>query len=184
MAIAPAIPLIIGALIAAAGTAVAVQSARSAAASRKALAERAAEIAKQNADRAVFRSTVKAQDEDRLSKILAAQNEADRAATGLSLRSGSFTLARNAENQIASLNRRRIIQGGQVEAANFLNQEAGFDAAAKQADREGRDIAVGGGLSIAGGLVGAAGGLISPAASLAPQRSPTPVSRPSTSQRL
>ena len=108
------------------------------------IAKRSAEISELNAERAVERSQIEAQDQDRLAAAVIGDVISKQAGSGLSLRSGSFTKKRASLRQLARLDTLRIRQAGDIEAFNFLQEAAGFKAEAKAFKRKAKFTAIAG----------------------------------------
>ena len=79
-----------------------------------------AKIAEDNAERAVFRSQVEAQDQDRMAAAVIGEEISKQAGSCLNLRSGSFVGKRQSLRQLARLDVLRIRQEGDIEAFGFL----------------------------------------------------------------
>lgn len=103
---------------------------------RASVADMNAQIARENANRAIERSQVEQQDQDAKSLALLGEQEAVQSASGLSLTGKSFVLTRKSARELARRDALNVIQGGQIEAYNYkveaANQEAqaGADRAA------------------------------------------------------
>ena len=119
------------------------------------IAKRSAEISRLNAERAVERSQIEAQDQDRLAAaVIGDVISNEQAGSGLSLRSGSFTKKRASLRQLARLDTLRIRQAGDIEAFNFLQEAATGRAEAKAFKRKAKFTAIAGvlkGISTIGG---------------------------------
>ncbi len=110
------------------------------------IAKRSAEISELNAERAVERSQIEAQDQDRLAAAVIGDAISKQAGSGLSLKSGSFTGKRASLRQLARLDTLRIRQAGDIEAFNFLQEAATGKAEAKAFKRKAKFTAVAGAL--------------------------------------
>ena len=118
------------------------------------IAKRSAEISELNAERAVERSQIEAQDQDRLAAAVIGEEISKQAGSGLRLTSGSFTKKRASLRQLARLDTLRIRQAGDIEAFNFLQEAATSKIEAKMFKRKAKFIAIAGvlkGISTIGG---------------------------------
>ena len=116
-----------------------------------------ASINNQNAERAIERSRIEAQDQDFIARALIGQITADQAASGLSLSSGSFALQRKTLRTLARQDAKRIVQAGDIEAFNFRVAAAGNTATAGLAKSAGFNSLVSGALGVAGDISSLAG---------------------------
>ena len=121
-----------------------------------------AQISEENAERAVFRSQVEAQDQDRMAAAVIGDAISKQAGSGLSLRSGSFVKGRASLRQLARLDTLRIRQEGDIEAFNFLQEAKGFKVEAKAFKRKAKFAVISGVLKGISGIAGSS--LISGAA--------------------
>ncbi len=110
------------------------------------IAKRSAEISELNAERAVERSQIEAQDQDRLAAEVIGDAISKQAGSGLSLASGSFSKKRASLRQLARLDTLRIRQAGDIDAFNFLQEAATGKAEAKAFKRKAKFTAVAGAL--------------------------------------
>lgn len=124
-----------------------------------AIAEMNQNIANENAKRAVQRSQVEQQDQDATSLALLGEQEATQAASGLTLGSGSFRLARRSAQELARKDALNIRQAGELEAYDYKTQAANFGMQSQLASSQ----ATG---SLLGGFLGGASSLISGAAKI------------------
>ncbi len=108
------------------------------------IAKRSAEISKLNAERAVERSQIEAQDQDRMAASVIGDAISNQAGSGLSLKSGSFVGKRASLRQLARLDTLRIRQAGDIEAFNFLQEAATSKAEAKAFKRKAKFTAIAG----------------------------------------
>ena len=118
------------------------------------IAKRSAEISELNAERAVERSQIEAQDQDRLAAAVIGDLISKQAGSGISLRSGSSVRGRDSLRQLARLDTLRIRQAGDIEAFNFLQEAVGLKAEAKAFKRKAKFTAIAGvlkGISTIGG---------------------------------
>lgn len=92
-----------------------------------------ADVAKQNAKRALQRSDVEAVENDRLTAELLGEQEAVQGASGLSLTGRSFAANRMRTRILGRRDTLNIRQGGEVEAYNYKVQRSNFKAQAKSA---------------------------------------------------
>lgn len=92
-----------------------------------------AKIAEQNAERAIQRTGVEAQDEDATTLAMLGELEAQQGASGLTLNSRTFRNVRKNAREVGRLNTQRIVQGGQIEAYNYRTDAANFTAEARAA---------------------------------------------------
>ncbi len=109
-------------------------------------AKRSAEISKLNAERAVERSQIEGQDQDRLAEEVIVDAISIPAGSGLSLASGSFSKKRASLRQLARLDTLRIRQAGDIEAFNFLQEADTSKTEAKKFKRKAKYTAIAGAL--------------------------------------
>lgn len=112
------------------------------------------QINEDNAERAVNRGRIEAQDEAfRAQEILGAQLS-EQAASGLSTRSGSFALARKSEEELARRNTLNIVQASELERFGFLTDAAVNRVERKLAKKAGKQAIVSGALSAVSSIAG------------------------------
>lgn len=114
-----------------------------------AIASRNAQIAKDNASRAVYKSQIDAQMQDTQTTAMIGQQESLQAASGLSLNSESSRRLRRSAAILGRLDTLNVRQAGEVEKYNYLTQAANFEAESRMAQ-------FGGVGSLLGGFLGAA----------------------------
>lgn len=115
------------------------------------LANRNAQIAQDNAARAIQRSQVEQQDQDMITLAFLGEQEAIQAASGLGGRSQA--LARKSAAELGRRDALNVRQAGEIEAYNFQTQAMNFQAEASQA----RSAA---GFGLLSGFMGAAQSLV------------------------
>jgi len=139
--------------------------------SQSAMAKAAANQAEENRRRAVYRGQIDAQDSDFRAAQVAAELEANAAASGLDSTTGSSKdLVRKAQI-LGRLDSLRITQDSQVEGYNFGVEAATQRANAKNFRSAGTLALVGGALDIAGGAASGIAGMKS-TGTLATTKSP------------
>lgn len=138
-----------------------------------------AEVAQENADRASTKSEIDAQESDFQYSSLIGEQENAQAASGVTLSGKSQILTRRAAHQVATGDRMKLIQQGQVDRYGHLVEKANFTAEAKAAKMSGM-------ASLIGGVVGAVGGLPSSMSSSAKATAtpykyiPQPIAKPAS----
>ncbi len=114
-----------------------------------------AEVAEENAQRALSRSGIEAEDSDRQTAALLGEQEVAQAASGVSLSGKSQILTRKSARILGRRDALNILQDGSTEAYNFRVQKANFKAEAAAAKMSGVASLVGGAMSaMAGAPVG------------------------------
>lgn len=106
------------------------------------IADRNAKLAEWNAQRSLQRGQVEGQEADFENIALIGQQRAGRGASGVSVGSRSQIAAETATKVLADLDRRRIREGAQLEAANFRTTGEGLTEEAKMLRRSGRGALV------------------------------------------
>jgi hypothetical protein len=147
------IATIAGTLISAIGSVTSGMAAQQQANYQAKVSEMNEKIAKQNAVRAIERSQIEQEDQDRetaaqLGEIVAAQG-----ASGLSLTSRSSALTRKSARMLGRRDALNIRQAGEIEAYNYKTQAVNFEADAQLRRMEGKS-------SLLAGFVGGIGSLI------------------------
>lgn len=92
-----------------------------------------AQIAEDNAKKAVDRANLNAQDQDNLTRAALGDQLEVQSASGLSLNSKSQVLTRKAAKRLGAQDAMNVRQGGDAEAANYNQQAANFRADGKAA---------------------------------------------------
>lgn len=92
-----------------------------------------ADVARDNARRALQRSDVEAVENDRLTAEMLGEQESAQSGSGLSLTGRSFALNRARTRILGRRDTLNIRQGGEVEAYNYKVQRQNFKAQAKSA---------------------------------------------------
>lgn len=121
-----------------------------------------AEIAEDNAKRAVFRSQVEQQESDLATAGMLGEQEAAQSASGISLTSGSLVKTRAAARKLGRLDALNIRQAGRVEAYNYQAEAAGLRAKGQGALFAGVGDALGSFMSAGGSLIGGANSVKNP----------------------
>jgi len=116
-------------------------------------------IAKENAKRAIDRSQVEQENNDRQTRVLLGEQEAVQAASGLSLTGKTAIRTRRAARAMGRLDALNIRQAGELEAYNYKVDAANFAAAAEAKKMEASHSLLGGFLSGIGSLVSGAGSI-------------------------
>lgn len=111
-------------------------------------------IAKDNAARAQHAAQVEQQNQDMVARAMLGEQVAEQGASGFSIGSPSFRLARKSAHQLARQDSLNIRQAGEMEANNYLTQAANFNLQSQGA----RSAAWG---SLLGGFLEGAGSLVS-----------------------
>ena len=122
MAISTTALAIIGTVAAVAGAGVAAYGSYQASQYQAQIAERNARIARENADRSIQRSQVEQESQDMKAKALLAQQEAEQAASGLSLHGRSAIMTRKSSRELARHDALKIRQAGMMEAAAYKQE--------------------------------------------------------------
>jgi hypothetical protein len=120
------------------------------------IAEYNQQIANDNAKRTLQTAQVQQQDQDAQSLALLGEQEANQAASGFSLGSRSFRLARRSAQELARKDALNIRQAGEVEAYNYRVQANNFGLESELAKMQANS-------SLLGGFLGGATSLISSA---------------------
>jgi hypothetical protein len=124
-----------------------------------AIAEQNQQVANVNADRTIQASQVEQQDRDLTARALLGEQVSEQAASGLTLGSKSFRLARRSSQQLARQDALRIRQSGEVDAYNYRTQASNFGMQAQLAKSSAS-------ASLLGGFLGAGTSLISGASKI------------------
>lgn len=139
-----------------------------------------AQIAEENAKRALERSRIEQEDSDRFqTAAMLGEQEAAQSTSGLSLTGKSAILTRATARKLGRRDALNIIQAGEIESYNYRTQAANFRADAGAARLSGVS-------SLLGGFIGAAGGfadrmpssLMSGASATRRRFAPYPVAKP------
>jgi hypothetical protein len=118
------------------------------------VAEMNADIAKDNAKRAVERSQIEQESQDlKAANVLGAQ-VVEQGASGLSLSSGSLLKSRKSARRLARLDALNVRQAGEIEKYNYLTDAANYKAQAAGARISGVGSLLGGFFSGVNSLVG------------------------------
>lgn len=94
-------------------------------------------VAEENAQRALERSKIEAQDNDLQTSLLLGEQVAAQGASGISLTSKSFMKTREATRLLGRRDTLNIIQGGEIEAYNYKVDKENFKAQASAAKLQG-----------------------------------------------
>ena len=129
-------------------------AANRAASYQAAIASQNQRIAQQNAVRAQQTAQVEQQDQDTVARAMLGEQLAQQGASGLSIGSGSFRLARKSAQELARKDALNIRHAGDVEAHNYLVQAANFGSQAQASRMEGSNALLSGFLEGASGAVG------------------------------
>lgn len=116
-------------------------------------------IAKENAKRAIDRSQVEQENNDRQTAVVLGEQEASQAASGLSITGKTAVATRRAARKMGRLDALNIRQAGELEAYNYKVDAANYAAAAEAKKMEARNSMLGGFLSGIGSLVSGASSL-------------------------
>jgi len=135
------------------------------------IAEMNADVARDNAKRAIERSQVNQQEQDDMTRALLGEQEAMQGASGLSLNSGSAKRTRRSAAMLGRKDALNVRQAGEIEKYNYLVQAANFDAQA------GLDRMSGVG-NLLTGFLSAGGSMIGRSRSVAPTYAPVPYPKP------
>ena len=111
-----------------------------------------AEIANDNAKRALERGAVEGEDNDFQTRALLGEQEVAQAASGVSLSGKSAILTRESARKLGRRDTLNIIQDASVEAYNYRTQAANFKAEAAAAKISGISSMIGGVLGAAGSI--------------------------------
>lgn len=141
-------------------------------------------IAKENARRAIDRSQVEQEENDRQTRVMLGEQEAAQAASGLTLTGRTQVRTRKAARQLGRLDALNIRQAGELEAYNYKVDAANFAAAAEAKKMEAQHSLLGGFLGAAGSLIGAADSLGSRSSYTQGGYTANPIFKPRTAQRL
>lgn len=120
------------------------------------VAQMNAQIAKDNAARALERSQIEQQDQDMLTRAQLATQEALQGASGLSLEGGSQMLTRKSAAQLGRRDALNIRQAGEMEAYGYKTQAANMEAEGRLAQAKGQSALLGSYFSAAGSLASSA----------------------------
>lgn len=153
---------ILGTAFSVAGSLVSGFSAMSAANYQAKVAAMNAQIAEDNAKRAVTRSAVEAQDQDALTRAMLGEQEAIQSASGVSLASRSSVLTRKAAAELGRRDALNVRQAGELEAYGYRTDAMNMRAQGALAKMEGRNALLGSFLGAGASLVGGANGVASP----------------------
>lgn len=124
-----------------------------------AVANMNARIEEQNAQRAVERAGIEAQNQDRINAGILGEQISEQSGSGLSARSGSFALGRKSARELARLDTLNVAQQGFLDAFNARTRAANFRAEASAAKASGRNALISGAIDTVGSL---ASGLATP----------------------
>jgi len=116
------------------------------------VAEMNADVAEENAKRALQRSGIEAEDSDMQTHALLGEQEVAQAASGVSLSGKSQILTRKSARILGRRDALNILQDGSTEAYNFRVQKANFKAEASAAKLSGIAGLVGGAFSAMGSM--------------------------------
>lgn len=116
------------------------------------VADANAEIAQQNADRAVAVAAIDAEDSDFQTKALLGEQEVAQGASGVSLSGKSQILTRTSARKLGRRDSLNIIQAGDVERYNYETQKMNFKAEGKAAKMSGIAGLIGGAMSTMGNI--------------------------------
>jgi hypothetical protein len=119
-----------------------------------AIADMNQKIAKDNAARATHTAQVEQQDQDMVARAMLGEQLAEQGASGFTVDSGSFKVARKSASQLARKDALNIRNAGEMEAHNYLTQAANFGLQGQSM----RSAAFG---SLLGGFLEGAGSLAS-----------------------
>lgn len=121
-----------------------------------AVLERQAEIDKRNADMAIERGQVRAQEADIDAMFAMGAEKARQGASGFSTNSPSFVQRRRRNRATADLNRRRLVEDSQIESMNFRDSAATNRIEAQGARSAGRNALFGTAFQIGTDLISGA----------------------------
>ncbi len=153
---------VVGSLAGAAGTIVSGIAAKNAADYQNQVAQMNAQIARQNADRAIERSQIEQQDNDMLVRSQIGTQEALQGASGVSITGGSQMLTRKAAAQLGRRDSLNIRQAGEIEAYNYKTQAVNQEAEGRLAKAKGQSALMGSYLSAGGSLLSSASTVLNP----------------------
>jgi len=156
--IAPAIQGIIGGI----GSVISGVAAMQAAAYQKKVADMNAQIAQDNAKRAIERTQIEAQDNDAEVRAMFGAQEAGQSASGLALGGRSQVMTRKAAAVLGRRDTLNIRQAGEIEAYNYKVQAENQTAAGNLAMMEGKSNMLGSFLQGASSLIGGFASVKSP----------------------
>lgn len=111
-----------------------------------------ADVAKQNAIRALERGGIEAEDNDRQTAALLGEQEVAQAASGVSLSGKSQILTRKSARMLGRRDALNILQDASTEAYNYRVQQANFKAEASAAKMSGIAGLVGSAFSAMGSM--------------------------------
>lgn len=146
-----------GAVIGAASSIYSGMAAASQARYQASVAEMAARVNEQNAQRALQRGAIEAQDQDMQTLQRLGEQEAAQSASGISLKSGSAILTRKTARELGRRDALNVVQDSKIEAYNYRVEAAGERASAGAYRSSATNSLVGGFLGAAGSLVSMAG---------------------------
>jgi hypothetical protein len=135
------------------------------------IADMNADIAKDNAGRAVFRSQVEQQDQDVQTAQMLGTQEAAQSASGISLNSESSRRIRKASRMLGRKDALNVRQAGEIEKYNYLVEAANQTA-------QGQMAKLGGIGSLLSGFIGAGSSLLGSASSTTSSFAPLPYMKP------
>jgi hypothetical protein len=115
-----------------------------------------AQIAEDNARRALERSQIEQQDQDTITRAQLGTQEALQGASGLSIEGGSQILTRKSAAMLGRRDALNIRQAGEIEAYNYKTQAVNQEAAARLAKAQGQSALVGSYFSAGGSLLSSA----------------------------
>lgn len=150
------------ALVGAGGTVLSGMAAKQAGDYQNKVAQMNAQIAEDNAKRALERSQIEQQDQDMLTRAQLGQQEALQAASGVTLSAGSQMLTRKAAAQLGRRDSLNIRQGGEIEAYNYKTQAVNQRAEGALAKSRGQGALIGSYFSAGGSLLSNAATIANP----------------------
>lgn len=160
-AIAPVLSAV-SAIAGAAGTVISGIAAKNAADYQNKVAQMNAQIARENADRAIERSQIEQQENDMLVRSQLGTQEALQGASGLSIAGGSQMLTRKAAAELGRRDSLNIRQGGELEAYSYKTQAVNQEAEGRLAKAKGQSALLGSFLSAGGSLLSNASAIANP----------------------
>lgn len=162
LAVAAPILSAVSAVAGAAGTVLAGVAAKNAGDYQAKVAQMNAQIARDNADRAVAASQIKEQDNDMLVRAQLGTQEALQGASGVLVTGGSQILTRKAAAELGRRDTLNIRNAGEVEAYNYKVQAANQVAEASAQKAKGQGALIGSFLSAGGSLLSSASSIADP----------------------
>lgn len=151
-----AVATVVGTVASAGGALVTGMAASNAAKYQNQVAQMNAQIAKDNAARALERSQIEQQDQDMLTRAQLATQEALQGASGLSIEGGSQMLTRKSAAMLGRRDALNIRQAGELEAYGYKTQAVNMEAEGRLAKAKGQSALMGSYLNAFGSLASGA----------------------------